>query len=100
MVKKLHKKGSTALCPKHIQSGVVYFLAKIIQSPNLIDIYLHFISSFPHFIMDLGHCVFPNEQVGCDVNADSDIIDSGRALKTRANILAWQTMQPENQHDI
>lgn len=50
--------------------------------------------------MDLGHCVFPKEQVGCDENADSDIIDSERALKTRANILAWQTMQRENKHDV
>lgn len=46
--------------------------------------------------MDLVNCVFPKEQVGRDENADSDIIDSEQALKTRANILAWQTMQREN----
>ncbi|KAM7024766.1 uncharacterized protein M8220_015906 isoform 1-T1 [Acridotheres tristis] len=42
----------------------------------------------------------PKEQVSCDENADSDVIDSERALKTRANILAWQTMQHENQQRL
>lgn len=49
--------------------------------------------------MGLVNFTFPKEQVGRDKNAYSDIIDSERVLKTRANILAWKIMQYEKQHN-